>query len=249
MPLSLCDVSVLLHGIITSNTAEAFFLYFCCKAIREQTEVAYDLIGPTQYQRRKRYRILNFKSHTTHYPFFHGQTTQNLSTKWVPKSSSWKVFGIKHPQTLQLLNRRGPRCPDMRLSQHYIGPKNDILSFFNFLQKKVSFLFQKLFKGYIFCFLGNSFGWCQISFFFRDNGIVISISIAQWLFEYVNILFFHLYMHKYHGFDTLADKCFDLYNIFTMMVIAPCFYLRGDETFRRNWANLGPKQTIEITFF
>ena len=82
----------------------------------------------------------------------------------------------------------------------------------------------------------------------RDNGIVISISIAQWLFEYVNILFFHLYMHKYHGFDTLADKCFDLYNIFTMMVIAPCFYLRGDETFRRNWANLGPIQTIKITF-
>ena len=178
MPLSLCDVSVLLHGIITSNTAEAFFLYFCCKAIREQTEVAYDLIGPTQYQRRKRYRILNFKSHTTHYPFFHGQTTQNLSTKWVPKSSSWKVFGIKHPQTLKLLSRRGPRCPDMRLSQHYIGPKNDILSFFNFLQKKVSFLFQKLFMGFIFCFLGNSFGWCQISFFFRDNGIVIFVSIA-----------------------------------------------------------------------
>ena len=100
MPLSLCDISVLLHGIITSNTAEAFFLYFCCKAIREQTEVAYDLIGPTQYQRRKRYRILNFKSHTTHYPFFHRQITQNVSTKWVPKSSSWKVFGINHPQTL-----------------------------------------------------------------------------------------------------------------------------------------------------
>ena len=42
--------------------------------------------------------------------------------------------------------------------------------------------------------------------FFRDNGIVISISIAQWLFEYVNILFFHLYMHKFHGFDTLAEE-------------------------------------------
>ena len=67
MPLSLCDVSVLLHGIITSNTAEAFFLYFCCKAIRVQTEESYDLIGPRQYQRRKRYGILNFKNHTTHY--------------------------------------------------------------------------------------------------------------------------------------------------------------------------------------
>ena len=86
LPLSLCDVSVLLHGIITSNTAEAFFLYFCCKAIREQTEVAYDLIGPTQYQRRKRYRILNFKSHTTHYPFSKLSRKNNYQQNEFPKT-------------------------------------------------------------------------------------------------------------------------------------------------------------------
>ena len=35
-------------------------------------------------------------------------------------------------------DQQGARGPDMRLFQYYIGPKNDILSFFNFLQKKVS---------------------------------------------------------------------------------------------------------------
>ena len=51
------------------------------------------------------------------------------------KSSPWKVFGINHPQTLQLLSRRGPRCTVTRLSQHYIG-ENEILLYFKFLQKK-----------------------------------------------------------------------------------------------------------------
>ena len=36
------------------------------------------------------------------------------------KCSPWKVFGINHPQTLQLLSRRGPRSLDVRLSQRYI---------------------------------------------------------------------------------------------------------------------------------
>ena len=120
---------------------------------------------------------------------------------------------------------------------------------FQLSTEKSFLLIPKTLQGlHFFVFWGTHLVDAKYHFFFRDNGIVISISIAQWLFEYVNILFFHLYMHKYHGFDTLADKCFDLYNIFTMMVIAPCFYLRGDETFRRNWANLGPIQTIKITF-
>ena len=56
-------------------------------------------------------------------------------------------------------------------------------------------------------------------------------------------------MHKLHGIDTLADKYFELYKIFSMMVIQPCFYLRADETFRRNWANLGAMNAIKIAFF
>ena len=76
---------------------------------------------------------------------FHGQITQKsidqMCSPENKKCSPWKVFGINHAQTLQLLSRRGPRGPDVRLFQHYIGP---ILSFFNFLQKKVSRLDKKV---------------------------------------------------------------------------------------------------------
>ena len=34
-----------------------------------------------------------------------------------------KSFLINHPQTLLLLSRRGPISQEVRLSQHYIGPK------------------------------------------------------------------------------------------------------------------------------
>ena len=82
----------------------------------------------------------------------------------------------------------------------------------------------------------------------RDNGIVISISIVQWLYEWVNICFFHIYIHTFSGTSLLIDNFFDLYNIAALMVIEPCFYLRADETFRRNWANLGPFQAIKLAF-
>ena len=49
-----CELSVLIHAIITSNLAEALLLYFCFKAIKEQAESVSGLIGPTQYQKRKR---------------------------------------------------------------------------------------------------------------------------------------------------------------------------------------------------
>ena len=49
-----CQISVIIHAIITSNLAEALLLYFCFKAINEQAESVSGLIGPTQYQKRKR---------------------------------------------------------------------------------------------------------------------------------------------------------------------------------------------------
>ena len=58
-----------------------------------------------------------------------------LSDSENKKCSPWKVFGINYPQTLRLLSRRGPRSPDARLSQHYIGPKMTFYHFFNFCRK------------------------------------------------------------------------------------------------------------------
>ena len=39
------------------------------------------------------------------------------------RSSPWKVFRINHPQTLQLLSRRGPRSPVMRLFKIRLAQK------------------------------------------------------------------------------------------------------------------------------
>ena len=78
---------------------------------------------------------------------FHGQVAQihidQLSDPKSKKCSPWKVFGINHPQTPGLLSRRGPRCLEARLSQHYIGQKMTFLHFSNFCRKKVSQLDKK----------------------------------------------------------------------------------------------------------
>ena len=80
---------------------------------------------------------------------FHGKIVQifilQLSDSENKKCNPWKVFGLKHPQTLQLLlSRRGPRSPNMRLSQHYIGAKITFQHFSNFCRKKFPGLKKKL---------------------------------------------------------------------------------------------------------
>ena len=70
---------------------------------------------------------------------FHGHLAQilieQLSDPENKKCSPWKVFGKNHPQILLLLSRRGPRSPEARLSQHYIGPKMTFQHFSNFCRK------------------------------------------------------------------------------------------------------------------
>ena len=87
-----------------------------------------------------------------------------------------------------------------------------------------------------------------IYLFFRDNGIVISVSIAQWVFELFNIVFFICFLNFIIGYSLLIDKFFGLYNVVTIMIIQPSFYLKGDETFRRNWANHGFFEAMKIAF-
>ena len=78
---------------------------------------------------------------------FHRHIVQKYINQMSPpenkKCSPWKIFGTNHPQTLQLLSRRGPRSPEARLSQHYIGPKMTFWHFSNFCRKK----FPGLIKG------------------------------------------------------------------------------------------------------
>ena len=62
------------------------------------------------------------RTHTCAFPpnLFHGQIPQKsinqTSSPENKKCSLWKVFEINHPQTMQLLSRRGPRSSEARLS-------------------------------------------------------------------------------------------------------------------------------------
>ena len=71
---------------------------------------------------------------------FHGQITQislnQISSPKNKKCSPWKVFGINYPHTPHHLSRRGYRCPEARLPQHYIGPKMMFCHFSNFCKNK-----------------------------------------------------------------------------------------------------------------
>ena len=84
---------------------------------------------------------------------FHGLITQiainQLSDPENKKCSPWKVFGTIHPQTLQLLSRRGPRSPKARLSQHYVGLKMTFQHFSKFCRKKFPGLTKRLLNIFI----------------------------------------------------------------------------------------------------
>ena len=71
---------------------------------------------------------------------FHGQIVQiatlQISGLENKKCSPCEIFGITYHQTLRLLSRRGPRVPDVRLSQHYLGQKKVFCHFSNFCRKK-----------------------------------------------------------------------------------------------------------------
>ena len=83
---------------------------------------------------------------------FHGQITQKavhqISDPENKKCSHWNFFGTNHPQNLRFLSRRGPRSLDMRLSQHYIGPKMTFRHFPNFCRKKFPGLKKEIFCTY-----------------------------------------------------------------------------------------------------
>ena len=53
--VTLCKFGLVLHVILCCNVIEAVLLFFCFKAIQEQTEKSLHMIGEKSYTRRKRY--------------------------------------------------------------------------------------------------------------------------------------------------------------------------------------------------
>ena len=57
---TICEVSLYIYAIITSNMFEAILLYFCIKAIEKQNDAAQELIGQDQHRKRRRYSKIVF---------------------------------------------------------------------------------------------------------------------------------------------------------------------------------------------
>ena len=79
---------------------------------------------------------------------FHGHLAHiyinQLSDPENKKCSTWNFFGKNHPQILRLLSRRGPRSPELGLSQHNMGPNMTFFHFSNFCRKKFPSLSERL---------------------------------------------------------------------------------------------------------
>ena len=77
------------------------------------------------------------------------------------------------------------------------------------------------------------------NFIFRDTGIVIQISILQWVVEVFQISVYLFYMFNYRGKSHELDKFFSLYMLAFTIIVIPLFYLNGDLKFRTDLANSG----------
>ena len=80
---------------------------------------------------------------------------------------------------------------------------------------------------------------------FRDNGIVISISVIQWIVEVLHMNIFYFYIYMIVGYSNIIDKFFNLYLIIIMVVVLPSFYLNGEAAFRRNLVAHGPFRAMK----
>ena len=82
-------------------------------------------------------------------------------------------------------------------------------------------------------------------FHFRDNGIVISISVIQCIVEVVHMNVFYFYSFMLTGYSNVIDQYFNLYMIIITVIILPSFYLNGEAAFRRNLVVYGPFKAMK----
>ena len=81
----MCRSSVILHLLFSSNILELYFLYVCCKTIKDQTKKSEKLIGKKEFEVRKRYAYFITLSP---WQVFH----LNVKPKIFWACQSWKFF-------------------------------------------------------------------------------------------------------------------------------------------------------------
>ena len=89
----------------------------------------------------------------------------------------------------------------------------------------------------------------MLSCLFRDNGIVISTSVIQWILEMIHLMIYQTFVYIIHGYSTTSDKFFNLYFFSFVLIIQPIFYLHGDWTFRKNLDQRGLFYALRFALF
>jgi len=79
----------------------------------------------------------------------------------------------------------------------------------------------------------------------KDVGIVIQISILQWVMEIIQNAFYLFYMYHLRGWSHTLDKFFTLYMMAFTIIVIPLFYLNGDIDFRYDLANYGYMRALK----
>ena len=80
---------------------------------------------------------------------------------------------------------------------------------------------------------------------FRDNGIVISISVVQCSVEFILMITCSFYIYILNGYSKTFDKFFNIYLLIVTVIILPTFYLNGEAAFRRNLVAYGPFRALK----
>ena len=82
-----------------------------------------------------------------------------------------------------------------------------------------------------------------------DIGIVINISILQWIVEVTQFVFYLFYIYFVAGYNSILDKFFTLYMSAFTLIVLPAFYLNGDIEFRTDMATNGYITALKNALF
>ena len=85
--------------------------------------------------------------------------------------------------------------------------------------------------------------------FFRDMGIVINISILQWIVEVTMYVFSLVFLFFMAGISSDLDKFFALFMSAFTIIVLPAFYLHGDIEFRTDLAQNGYLTALKNVLF
>lgn len=80
-------------------------------------------------------------------------------------------------------------------------------------------------------------------------GIVINISILQWIVEVGVYIFSLLYLYFVAGKNSVLDKFFTLFMSAFTVIVLPAFYLNGDIEFRTDLAINGYLTALKNALF